>query len=169
MALALAAGLYDASGHNWNMIKAYNNNHVIITKTNEEVVAKVETGEVWAGIAPHDGVLRLMKQAKKKGIASPLRIVWPAEGAISVQRPIAIIKKNRSALSRQLTQDFLDFSLSEPAQMIASQYGFITVCNGLPLPEGVPETVKANTLDWDDTAKQESRLLDGFTEIINSK
>jgi iron(III) transport system substrate-binding protein len=169
MALALTAGLYDVSGKNWNLLKAYNNNHLILTKTNEEVVAKVESGEVWAGIAPHDGVLRLMKRAKKKGIASQLRIVWPAEGAISVQRPVAIVRKNRSVVSRQLTQDFLDFSLSEAAQKIASKYGFITVCNGLSLPEGVPATVKANTLDWEDTAQQESQLLDGFTKIISSK
>jgi iron(III) transport system substrate-binding protein len=169
MALALVAGMHEVSGKNWDLLKAYNHNHLVLTKTNEEVVAKVESGEVWAGVAPHDGVLRLMKKAKKKGVASPLRIVWPTEGAISVQRPIAIIKKNRSAKARQLTRQFVDFSLAEPAQKLAAKFGFITVCKGLGAPEGVPATIKANTPDWETTAKQATQLLDEFTVIMNSK
>ncbi|MGD9156110.1 MAG: ABC transporter substrate-binding protein [Bacillota bacterium] len=169
MALALAVGLYDVSGGNWNLVKAYNVNHLILTKTNVDAIAKVESGEAWAGIAPHDGVLRLVKKAKKKGVPSPLRLVWPAEGAISVQRPIAIIKKRRSAKLDRLAREFVDFSLSEPAQRIAARFAFITVCNGLPLPDGVPDRIKAVTLNWETIAKQETQFMDGFTQIMTVK
>jgi iron(III) transport system substrate-binding protein len=169
MALALAVGLYDISGGNWNLVKAYNANHLILTKTNEEAIAKVESGEAWAAVAPHDGVMRLAKKAKKRGVQSPLRIVWPDEGAISVQRPIAIIKKRRSAPLDRLAQEFVDFSLSGPAQQIAARFAFISVCNALPLPEGLPERIQTATLDWEIIAKQETQFMDGFTQIMTEK
>jgi iron(III) transport system substrate-binding protein len=169
MALALAVGLYDVSGGNWNLVKAYNGNHLILTKTNEDAIAKVESGEAWAGVAPHDGVLRLVKKAQKKGVQSPLRIVWPSEGAISVQRPIAIIKKQRSVKAEQLAREFVDFSLSESAQRIAARFAFITVCKGHPLPDGVPDQIKATTLDWKVISMQEAKYMDGFTQIMTAK
>jgi ABC-type Fe3+ transport system substrate-binding protein len=169
MALALTVGLYDVSGGNWNLVKAYNANHLILTKTNEDAIVKVESGEAWVGIAPHDGVIRLVKKARQKGVQSPLRIVWPTEGAISVQRPIAIIKKHRSAKMDQLARRFVDFSLSEPAQRIATRFGFITVCNGLPVPEGLPGQIKANSLEWKDISRRETQFMDGFSQIMIEK
>jgi ABC-type Fe3+ transport system substrate-binding protein len=158
MALALTVGLYDVSGGNWNLVKAYNANHLILTKTNEDAIAKVESGEAWAGIAPHDGVMRLANMARKKGVQSPLRIVWPFEGAISVQRPIAIIKKRRSAKLEQLAREFVDFSLSGSAQQIAAKYAFVTVCQSAPLPDGLPEQIKAITLDWETISNNRFRF-----------
>jgi iron(III) transport system substrate-binding protein len=169
MALALAVGLYDISGGNWNLVKAYNANHLILTKTNEDAIAKVESGEAWAGIAPHDGVMRLANMARKKGIQSSLRIVWPAEGAISVQRPIAIINKRRSAKMEQMAREFVDYSLSGPAQQIAAKYAFVTVCQNTPLSDGLPEQIKTITLDWETISKRETEFMDAFTQIMTAK
>lgn len=166
MALAITAGLYNLYGKSWRLLEALDKNNIMLTKQNIEVVSKVEAAEVDLGIAPHDGVLRLMKKAKKRGIKSPLGIIWPAEGAISIQRPIAIIKKERSKIADQLVKEFIDFSLSKAAQNIATNFGFITVRKDLELPVGVPENLKVKSLEWEYTSKHEEEIRAGFKKIM---
>lgn len=166
MALAITAGLYQIRDNNWDLHQVLAANNVMLTKQNIKAVSTVENGEADVGIAPHDGVLRLIKKAKKKGVKSPLTIAWPGEGAISIQRPIAIIKRERSSAQEKLARKFVDYALSKRAQNISTKFGFITVRSDLKLPAGVPENVKSVTLDWKYASSHEGELRAGFKEII---
>lgn len=166
MALAISAGLLEISDQSWRLHQALDANGIMLTKQNIEVVSKIESAEVDLGIAPHDGVLRLIQKAKKRGIQSPLGIIWPTEGAISVQRPIAIINKERSAATERLLKDFVDFSLGQTAQNIAARFGFITVRKDLGVPAGVPKNFKIKSLDWEYMSKHEEEIRASFKKIM---
>lgn len=166
MALAITVGLYEIFDHSWSLHRALDENEVMLTKKNIDVVSKIETAELHLGIAPHDGVLRLIQKAKKRGIESPLGIVWPVEGVISLQRPIAIIKKERSLEALNLIKRFVDFSLSETGQNIATRFGFVTVRNDLKLPAGVPQTLEVRSLNWKHASKHEEEIRASFKEIM---
>jgi iron(III) transport system substrate-binding protein len=166
MALAITAGLYQIRGDNWDLHQALAANNVMLTKQNIKAVSTVENGEADVGIAPHDGVLRLIKKAKKNGVKSSLKIAWPREGAISIQRPIAIIKKERSSANERLAKAFINYALSKKAQNISSKFGFITVRRDLKLPAGVPENVESVILDWEYASSHEGELRAGFKEVI---
>lgn len=166
MALAITAGLYQIRNNSWDLHRALQLNNIMLTKQNIEAISRVESGEADLGIVPHDGVLRLIKKAKKSGLKSPLAIIWPKEGAISVQRPIAIIKKKRSPANEKLVKEFVDFALSKKGQNISTKFGFITVRKDLNLPQGVPGEVKAITLDWKYASSHEGDLREGFKRIM---
>lgn len=170
MALALNVALYQLEDNTWEMQKALKKNEVLLTKQNVEAVAKVDNGEVEVAIAPHDGVLRLQKKAKKLNLNSPLKIVWPKEGSFSVQRPIAIIKnEKRSEEQQALAKEFVDFTLSTVGQNIATKYGFITVRKDLKLPSGIPENTKAIKVNWGFASENEKDIRQGFKEIMFGK
>lgn len=166
-ALALTSGLYQINNKSWDFLKALKDNEVMLTKQNIEAVSKVETGEVDIAIAPHDGVVRLMNKAKKQGIKSPLAISWPEEGALSAQRPIAIIKNNaRPKKNQEIAEKFVDFILSQPAQKICTKFGFITVRKDLELPKAVPADVKFVNIDWKDASDNEEEIRRTFSDIM---
>ncbi len=166
MALALTAGLYQIRDNSWDLVQALNNNNIMLTKKNIEAVSRIEKGEVNVGIAPHDAVLRLRKKAKKNGVKSSLAITWPSEGAISIQRPIAIIKKERASAKDELIEEFVDYALSKKAQNISTKFGFITVRKDLDLPQGVPQKVKKVVLDWKYASSHEEDIRECFKEIV---
>jgi iron(III) transport system substrate-binding protein len=94
-------------------------------------------------------------------------MVWPEEGAVSVPRPIAIIKdEGRSEESTELAKKFLDFVLSVQGQKIATKQGFITVREALPLPEGVPAEIISMEVDWEWAHQNEEVLRSMFESIF---
>ncbi|MCK4258626.1 MAG: extracellular solute-binding protein [Halanaerobiales bacterium] len=170
MALALTAGLYQIQSNTWDYHEALKKNEIMLIRQNIEVISKVESGEVDAGIAPHDGIIRLIKQAKKKKIESPLVIVWPKEGAISCQRPIAIIKNDaRPEVNDKLAKEYVDFVLSPTGQKIASKYGFITVRKDVENLSCIPVSLKSVTVDWRYASKHGTEMCDKFKNIMFSK
>ncbi len=170
MALALVTGLVQMNGDEWDTVQALKENQVILTQQNEQAIERVATGEVDIAIAPHDGVLRLIKKAKKSGVESPLAISWPEEGALSVQRAIAIIaNRARPEVNTELCQEFIDFVISQQGQEIASKYGFISVRKEQEAVTGVPDNVKAMSIDWDKAATQAEELRNRFDSIMTTK
>ncbi|TCO78652.1 ABC transporter substrate-binding protein [Marinisporobacter balticus] len=169
-ALALTSALYEMSGKNWDYLKAMHENHLFLTKKNGEVSSKISEGEFDIGIAPHDGVLRLHKKAKKDGYKIPVSIAWPEEGALSIQRPIAIIKNEaRPDVNEKIAREFVDFILSKKVQNITTNFGFVSVRKDVALPVGVPEDVKVIPVDWRYASEHEDALRDGFKEIMQEK
>ncbi len=170
MALALVAGLVQMEERGWSYLQALKDNGVMLTQQNNQAIEKVASGEVDAAIAPHDGVLRLIKKDKKAGIESKLAIAWPKEGALSVQRPIAIVaNKSRPEINNELCHEFVDFVISPAGQKIAAKYGFISVRNDQSLPDGVPKDVKGVSIDWNNAVKEAGELRNEFDRIMTSK
>lgn len=167
-ALAITSALCQVNDkEDLDYIKGLKSNEVLLTKQNGTVVSKVDEGELDAAIAPHDGVLRIRKKAKKQGLKCDLEIAWPEEGAISIERPIAIIKnEDRPETNEKIAKEFFDFILSKQAQQITTQFGFISVRNDIELPGGVPKNVKFSTIDWKEASKNEKKLREEYSKII---
>lgn len=165
-ALALNIGIYQAFGNSWELLEAMEANNVMLLTRNSAVATKVKTGEVDAGIIPHDGVLRSIKKGKKDGVTSPLAVSWPKEGAISLQRPVGIIANPaRSAENTRIAREFVDFVLSVEGQKIARKFGFISVRNDVALPSGVPDNVNKTVVDWQQASQNEQKLRADFERI----
>lgn len=169
-ALALNSSLYQMSGDNFDYLKALFDNNLFLTKKNGEVSSKIAQGEFDAGIAPHDGVLRLKKKAKKEGYNMPIDIAWPKEGAIAIQRPIAVIKNEaRPKVNDELSKEFVDFILSKKAQGITTKFGFASVRKDIKLPTGVPTDIKTISVDWKFASEHEKEIRDGYENIVQER
>lgn len=169
-ALAITAGLVAMNVDDWSYLEGLKKNGVLLTKQNNEAIERVASGEVDATIAPHDGILREIKKAKKAGTESKLALVWPEEGSLSLQRPIAIMSdEQRTDADEAVCQDFIDFVISQPAQTIMSKYGFIPVRSDVDIPEGVPASIKSIALDWEQTAADVIEMRSKFETIMLAK
>jgi len=166
-ALAITSGIEQIFNFDWTFFEAMNANNAMLLKSNSQVAEKAKTGEVDAGFLPHDGVLRSINKDRKDGIDSPLRIVWPVEGAISIQRPIGIIANaSRPEENVALSKEFVDFVLSKEAQEIMKKFGFISVRNDVSLPKGVPNNVNSIVVDWDYASENEENIRKTYEKIM---
>ncbi|GKX31066.1 putative 2-aminoethylphosphonate ABC transporter substrate-binding protein [Vallitalea longa] len=166
-ALAITSGLYQMSDNNWDYIKALKENKLFFAKSNGQVPSKIQEGEFDVGIAPHDSILRLQTKAKKEGYKMPVDICWPEEGALKIQRPVAIIKDDsRPSANKEIAEKFVDFLISKKAQNITVGMGFISVREDLSLPKGIPTNINTRDIDWGYAYENESLLRDGVKEIM---
>lgn len=168
-ALAITSGLYQMSGNNWDYIKALKDNKLFFAKSNGQVPSKIQEGEFDTGIAPHDSVLRLKKKAKKEEYKTPIEISWPSEGALRIQRPVAIIKdESRPSKNQEIAEKFVDFLVSKKVQNITVGMGFVSVREDVSLPQGIPAELVTKEIDWRFAYENESTLRDGVKEIMGN-
>ncbi len=166
-ALAIVSSIWEIYGGNWEFFERMKDNGIMMTRKNSEVPSRIEEGELLLGIAPHDSVLRLQNKAKKEGYKSILAIAWPEEGAISLERPLAIVKnEKRSEGKEKLTHDFVDFMLSRKAQQITVKFGFISVRGDLNAPAGMPADFTVFKVNWKKLADKQLELRDEFKELM---
>ena len=165
-AFAIACALYELEGNSSDYFKALSNNGVLLTKSNGLVPSTIMEGQFSVGIAPHDAFVRLNNKGKKEGYEVPLGIVWPSEGAIAVQRPVAIpVSGTRSEEKQTIAKKFVDFLLSQKAQTITTNFGFVSVRSDIEntyLPEGV----EVYSVDWDQAAANEEIIKREYEEIF---
>jgi iron(III) transport system substrate-binding protein len=165
-ALAIVAGLWDIFGRDWQFQENLIANGLFLTKKNRDVPSKIQEGEFDAGIAPHDAVFRLKKKAKKEGYPTPLAIAWPEEGALAIQRPIAISRNDsRPERNTEIAQTFVDFMISKQAQMITTKFGFVSVRKDIPLPQGLPVDFIKREVDWEYLSEHQNEIRDRFQRI----
>ncbi len=165
--LALVGGLWELMGRDWNYHRNLIENGLFLARKNSDVPSKILEGEFDAGIAPHDAVLRLRKKAQKEGYPIPLAICWPEEGAIAIQRPLAISKNPmRPEENNRIARRFADFMLSKKAQQITVQSGFVSVRKDLPVPPGIPEEIPVYRVDWDSLSEKQDAIRSGFSDLF---
>ncbi|WP_319559296.1 extracellular solute-binding protein [Marispirochaeta sp.] len=166
-ALALIGGLRELMGNDWNYHRNLVDNGLFLARKNSDVPSKIQEGEFDAGIAPHDAVLRLQKKAKKEGYPITLAICWPEEGAIAIQRPLAISKNPmRPEENSRIAQSFADFMLSKKAQQITVQFGFVSVRRDLPATPGIPDDIPVYRVDWDSLSEKQYAVRSGFSDLF---
>jgi len=166
-ALVLVAGLWDAAGKGGALYKGLHENRLFLAKKNSDVPSKIQEGEFDAGIAPHDEAWRLQEKAEKEAYPTPIAYAWPKEGALAIQRPIAISKnKSRSPEKEKIAKQFVDYMISKPAQEITSRFGFVSVRKDLPLPPGVPVSFKQIRTDWSILAGKQREIVESFKNIF---
>lgn len=166
-AFAIAASLYQITGNNDTYFKDLAANNLSLAKSNGLVPSKIMEGEFSVGLAPHDAVVRLQNKAKKEGYTIPLDMVWPTEGAIAIQRPIAITKNNdRSPEQQETAESFINFLQSKEAQIITSKFGFVSVRTDIE-NSYLDDTKTSYTIDWEECTNKESEIKDAFTSIFH--
>ncbi len=167
-ALALIAGLWELNGEAGAFHRELQRNGLLLTKKNSDVPSKIQEGEFDAGIAPHDAVLRLQKKARKEGYPTPLAICWPTEGAVAIQRPIAISNNAaRPETNRRLAEEFVDFMISPKAQTITTLFGFVSVRKDAEKTAGIPGDLSIRFVDWEDLAEKQDSINDSFKKLFN--
>ncbi|AHC13807.1 Ferric iron ABC transporter, iron-binding protein [Salinispira pacifica] len=167
-ALALVAGLYEISGNDWTLETRLRDNGLFLARRNGDVPMKIQEGEFDAGIAPHDPITRLRKKAQKEGYPLPLAIAWPSEGAIAIQRPIAISRNPaRPAENQQIAEAFVRFLVSRKAQNMMANFGFVSVRSDVPVPSIVPEDVVVSRLDWETLTDRQEMIADEFAALFH--
>lgn len=165
--LALVSSLWNLDGEPGSFHEGLRENGLFLTKKNSDVPSKIQEGEFLIGIAPHDAVLRLQKKAKNDGYPTPLAICWPEEGAVAIQRPVAISKnENRPQVNEEIAEAFIDFLISKKAQNITNQFGFVSVRKDLPLPVGIPEDLKVIVPDWKPLSESQNLINEDFKKLF---
>ena len=143
-------------------------NGLLLAKSNGQVPSLILEGQYDLGIAPHDSVVRLQNKAKKEGYEISLQNIWPEEGAIAIRRPVAIIKdENRSEQEQKIAEELVSYLLSKEAQMITTNFGFVSVRNDIEnscLPEGVEKI----NINWETASEYEDTLKALYEQIFQS-
>jgi iron(III) transport system substrate-binding protein len=166
-AYAIVGGLVNNENYGWDYISALKENGVLLVDTGGNVPKSVASGEAAVGIAPLDASIRMINQAKKEGVESPIRIVWPEEGVISLARPIGIISDDqRSEAETELAKQFVDYVMSEEAQTIAVKQGFIPSNINVNSPSGVPAEITLIEVDWNTVIANEITIKDTFEQLM---
>lgn len=166
-ALALSSALWEINGQNMSFFEGLKANNPLIVPKSKAVADKIQSGEIQAGITAYDAVIRLNRKAKKEGFESSLGMVWPEEGAIQIERPIAIMKNEaRPEKNDKLSKEFVDFMLSPEGQKITVKYGFYSVRNDISTPKGALKDTKAIKIDWKSVVKNEKLIREDFKNIM---
>lgn len=165
-AFAIACALYELEGNSSDYFKELSENGVLLTKSNGLVPSSIMEGQFAVGIAPHDAFVRLGNKGEKEGYDVPLEIVWPSEGAIAIQRPVAItVSDTRGEEKEAIAKKFVNFLLSKKAQTITTNFGFVSVRTDIEntyLPEGA----EVYSVDWDQAAANEEVIKSEYEEIF---
>lgn len=163
-ALGITSALYQLKGLDY--IKGLKNNEVFLSKSNGQVPSKIMEGQFSLGIGPHDSVIRLKNKAKKDGYEMPVEIIWPNEGAISIQRPLALVKDDtRSKEQTKVANEFMNFIVSKKAQMITEKFGFASVRKDIE-NKYIPEGKNVIKIDWERASQDEEKLTKEYKELF---
>jgi iron(III) transport system substrate-binding protein len=165
-AFAIACALYELEGNSTDYFQALKDNGVMLSKSNGLVPSTIMEGQFTVGIAPSDGAIRLYNKGKKEGYDVPLEIVWPSEGVIAIQRPIAIpVSDTRSAGKEVIAKKLVNFLLSQKAQTITTNFGFVSVRTDIENTV-LPDDVEVYSVDWDQATEDEETIKSEYEAIF---
>ncbi len=166
-AFALGTALWDMNDKTMDFFEGLKANNVLLVPKSKAVAEKIQSGEIEVGIVPYDAIFRIKKKSKKEGFESKLAPKWPSEGAILLERPIAIIKNDdRSEAKTETAKKFVDFILSKKAQTIMAKFGFTSVRNDVEQVQGIPEDLNPTRINWKEAEKSEQLIRDEFKKVM---
>ncbi len=130
-------------------------NGAIIVKSPDEVTTGVAEGRFKAGITLDFSV----RSAIAKG--SPVRLIWPTSGAVTMYSPIAMLQASDNAAA---AKSFIDFVLSGDGQAIIAASGWeparADVAGGPPIDGSQVRP------DWTAAFREQADLLAGYRAIF---
>jgi len=153
--------LVDAQGFGWDYFKQFRANGGKQIKNNSAVQEQLSTGEILVA-ALLDYMIR---DAKGKG--SPVDYAWPAEGAVFIPSPIAIIKTTKNP---DAAKAFVDHLLSKEGQISLVKLGdFIPVRSDVSGSPGTPTLAQIKRLatDWKMVREKRQDTKDQFEAIFS--
>ncbi len=130
-------------------------NGAVIVKSPDEVTTGVAEGRFKAGITLDFSA----RTAAAKG--SPVRLVWPTSGAVTLYSPIALIQTSDNVTT---AQSFIDFVLSTEGQAIVAKSGWQPARSDVT--GGPPIDGKQIRPDWANLFGGQAELLAGYRAIF---
>jgi iron(III) transport system substrate-binding protein len=128
-------------------------NGLTVVNAPGEVVTGVAEGRFDAGITLDFSA----RAARDKG--SPITIVWPEPGAITLHSPIAMVDGGIDSAA-----SFIEFVLTRTAQQLIADTGWQPIRGDVPWATGGPQLA----IDWSQLAEQRGALLDAYSEILGA-
>ena len=143
----------------WDYYRAFKQNDGQIIQANGDVLQKLASGEIVIGQI----VDFFVRHAKAQG--SPVDYAWPAEGAIIIPTPVAIVNGTANVAAAQA---FVNYLYTPAAQALFVQRSYVPVLPGVPLPAGVPPlaTIKIIQPNLTYIAQHREEIKKTFTEIF---
>ena len=117
-----------------------------------DVVSGVAEGIYMAGIT----LDRSARAAIEDG--SPITMVWPESGAISLYSPIAVVDRTET----DTAEDFVEYVLTEEAQTAIAETGWEPVRDDVEWPE----MGERQSIDWSQAFDRQDALLDDYEQTF---
>ncbi|RKX74789.1 MAG: hypothetical protein DRP87_16115 [Spirochaetes bacterium] len=105
----------------------------------------------------------------KLGFPSPLRYVWPEDGAVFIPSPIAIFKDSKNSEAAKV---FIDYIISREGQKTMVELGdFIPVRTDVDPPAGTPSLGEIEKLptDWKSVQRMRQDTKDRWTTLFGEE
>ena len=167
-ALALVSGIWEIAGNTTDIHAAWVDHGLFLARKSKDVPEKIQEGEFDIGFGAHDAVFRLQKKANASRYPTPLRIMWPEEGAIAIQRPVAVsYNPNRPTENTRLAHELVEYLLSAEAQRITTQFGFVSVRTDVPRPNGIGADIPVHRTDWQMLAQHQMEIDAQFAALFD--
>ncbi len=135
-------------------LQALSDNGTVQVQSPDEVVTGVAEGRYQAGMTLDYSA----RAAIERG--SPVRLVWPESGAITMYSPIAVMASTQAA---ERAETFVDFVLDVEGQEAIASTGWQPVH---PDVEGPPVEGSQVTPDWDAAFERREELLEEYRAIF---
>jgi iron(III) transport system substrate-binding protein len=157
---ALAALGYFAStpGYGMAFYQKLKANGAVQVATVPEVVTDVAEGRYQLGITLDSEV----RSAVAAG--SPVELVWPKPGPITLYSPIAVTKASKHT---EAADEFLDYVMSTDAQKRIAATGWQPVLPGIAGPP-IPAGVTGVTADWPKLFGEQQSLLQQYQALFGT-
>lgn len=143
----------ETQGYGLEFYEALAANGAVQVNAPGDVVTGVAEGRFAAGIT-----LEFSARVAVEG-GSPIRIVWPQDGAIALYSPIAVVA---TADDRAAGEDFVEYVLGPDAQQRIADTGWQPISPDIAWEVGGPVV----TVDWSVLFDRQQELLDAYREIF---
>lgn len=153
-ALAALGYLSQAPAFGIPYYRALKDNGAVQLRSPGDVTTAVAEGRYRAGMGLDNDV----RIAIAKG--SPIKLAWPAEGAIAFYSPISIF---RTASDPAAARTFLDFLVSRPGQQVIADAGWESVRTDVRGPAPLGPQVSP---DWVSVARRQADLIAAYRGIF---
>ena len=130
-------------------------NGAVIVKSPDEVTTGVAEGRFKAGITLDFSA----RAAVAKG--SPVKLVWPASGAVTMYSPIALVQGSTNAAA---ARSFIDFVLSPEGQAVIAASGWQPARSDVT--GGPPIEGRQIRPDWGSAFGRQDELLGAYRDIF---
>ena len=159
----LNAILLTAEDGNWDLLGAIKQQAASggVASNAPLVHTAVASGEYFAGLTSEDSALAYLQQ----NTGSPLSIVYPADGTVSVPDGVALVK---GCVNENAAKEFIDFVLSKGVQAtVVHDWMRRSVRNDVSLPDKAREVSDIKILSYNiyDAAKNREIFLEHWRQL----